>query len=82
MLNTQSDAADIQKRLDSLTPRELEVMRCVLSGARNKQIAGHLGIAEKTVKIHRGRVMEKMAAASVADLIHQCALVDVEPAKL
>ncbi len=82
LLDTQSDAADIRKRLDSLTPRELEVMRCVLSGARNKQIAAHLEIAEKTVKIHRGRVMEKMGAASVADLIRQCGLVEVEPDKL
>ncbi len=80
--DTQSDAADVRERLDSLTPREFEVMRCVLSGARNKQIAAHLGIAEKTVKIHRGRVMEKMDASSVADLIRQCELVDVEPDNL
>ncbi len=81
-LETQRGAEHIRRRLGTLTPREHEVMRCVLSGARNKQIAAHLGIAEKTVKIHRGRVMEKMGAASVADLIHQCNLVDIEPAKL
>ncbi|MDJ0864356.1 MAG: response regulator [Gammaproteobacteria bacterium] len=82
VLDAQSDAVDIRRRLRTLTPREFEVMRCVLSGARNKQIAAHMGIAEKTVKIHRGRVMEKMDAASVADLIRQCSLVDVEPDKL
>ena len=81
-LDTQSSTENIRTRLDSLTPREFEVMRCVLSGARNKQIGAHLGIAEKTVKIHRGRVMEKMGASSVADLIRQCELVDVMPYKL
>ena len=45
---------------DQLTNREMEVMRCVLTGSLNKQIAAHLGIAEKTVKVHRGRVMTKM----------------------
>ncbi len=80
-LETQLSAEHIRRRLDTLTPREHEVMRCVLSGARNKQIAAHLGIAEKTVKIHRGRVMEKMEAASVVDLIHQCSFVDVTPTR-
>ncbi len=78
-LDTQRSAENIQRRLGTLTPRECEVMRCVLSGARNKQIAAHLGIAEKTVKIHRGRVMEKMRASSLADLIHKCNLVHVDP---
>ncbi|MBT8050071.1 MAG: DNA-binding response regulator, partial [Gammaproteobacteria bacterium] len=48
----------IRQRIASLTPREQEVMRCVITGAANKQIAGDLGIAEKTVKIHRSRVMQ------------------------
>jgi FixJ family two-component response regulator len=55
--------------LDSLTGRELEVMRGVLSGMLNKQIASDLGIAEKTVKIHRGRVMRKTGCVSVPGLI-------------
>ena len=82
LVDKRSTISTIRRRLDTLTPREYEVMRCVLAGVRNKQIATHLGIAEKTVKIHRGRVMEKMRAASLADLIQQCNLVDVEPDKL
>jgi FixJ family two-component response regulator len=55
--------------LDTLTPREFEVMQRVIAGLLNKQIADDLGAAEKTVKIHRGRVMEKMGVTSVADLV-------------
>jgi FixJ family two-component response regulator len=55
--------------LETLTPREFEVMQRVIAGALNKQIADDLGAAEKTVKIHRGRVMEKMGVTSVADLV-------------
>ena len=55
--------------LDSLTARESEVMRCVITGMLNKQIAFELGIAEKTVKIHRGRVMRKTRCVSVPDLM-------------
>ena len=54
-----------------LTPRELEVLRQVVAGRLNKQIARALGIAEKTVKVHRGRGMEKMAVDSVADLVRR-----------
>jgi len=57
------------ERLGALTPRELEVMKGVIAGQLNKQIAADLGAAEKTVKIHRGRVMEKTGVASVADLV-------------
>ncbi|KAG8152923.1 response regulator transcription factor [Burkholderia catarinensis] len=59
----------IQARVDRLTPREREVMALVVSGRLNKQVADDLGIAEKTIKIHRARVMEKMEAASLADLV-------------
>jgi FixJ family two-component response regulator len=55
--------------LDALTPREFEVMQRVIAGALNKQIGDDLGAAEKTIKIHRGRVMEKMGVTSVADLV-------------
>jgi FixJ family two-component response regulator len=61
--------AEINARYDSLTPREKEVMNLVSSGLLNKQIAGELGMSELTVKTHRGRVMEKMRADSVADLV-------------
>ena len=53
----------------SLTPREMQVMALVVSGLLNKQVAGELGIAEKTVKAHRGQVMQKMKANSLADLV-------------
>jgi FixJ family two-component response regulator len=60
---------DISLRLDRLSPREREVMDQVIAGRLNKQIAGDLGIAEKTVKVHRGRMMEKMGVRTVADLV-------------
>jgi len=65
----RAERAELQVRLDVLTPREREVLLQVVTGKLNKQIAGDLGIAEKTVKVHRGRVMEKMRAGSVADLV-------------
>src|SRR5436190_18555072 len=52
-----------------LTPREFEVMQLVITGMLNKQIAGELGTAEKTVKVHRGRVMQKLGVTSVAELV-------------
>jgi len=61
--------ADLKSRLDNLTPREREVMNLVVTGLMNKQIAGQLGVSEGTVKFHRGRVMEKLGARSVADLV-------------
>lgn len=66
-------------RLDTLTPREFEVMQRVIAGLLNKEIAGELGASEKTIKIHRGRVMEKMAVNSVADLVRAAQAAGVEP---
>jgi len=60
---------ELQRRYQSLTPRERQVFAFVVRGLLNKQIAGELGTAEKTVKIHRGQVMRKMEAASLADLV-------------
>ncbi|MGE5414999.1 MAG: response regulator transcription factor [Syntrophomonadaceae bacterium] len=60
---------DARGRLDALTPREREVLDGVVAGRLNKQIAGDLGISEKTVKVHRARVMEKLGAGSVAELV-------------
>ena len=60
---------NIQRRFDSLTPREREVMTFVSAGLMNKQIAGKLGVSEITVKIHRGHLMRKMEAKSLADLV-------------
>lgn len=62
----------IAVRLDTLSGREREVMNHVITGRLNKQIAADLGIAEKTVKVHRGRMMAKMRVRSVAELVHLC----------
>jgi FixJ family two-component response regulator len=65
----RAERAEVQGRLVTLTLREREVLLQVVTGKLNKQIAGDLGIAEKTIKVHRGRVMQKMRANSVADLV-------------
>jgi FixJ family two-component response regulator len=64
-----AEAAELRTRYASLTPREKEVMEWVVSGRLNKQIAGELGISEETVKVHRGHVMRKIGADSLADLV-------------
>ncbi len=65
-----NETAQLRERLSGLTAREVEVMGQVLRGRLNKQIAFDLGIVEKTVKVHRARVMEKMQVRSVAALVH------------
>jgi len=65
----EKEVADLQEHFDSLTPREQEVISLAVSGMLNKQIAGELGTAENTVKVHRSRAMEKMNAQSFADLV-------------
>jgi FixJ family two-component response regulator len=72
----------IRRRVDRLSAREYEVMRCLLTGALNKQIAAQLGIVEKTVKVHRARVLEKMGVHSVAELVWLCGQIGVEPAEM
>jgi RNA polymerase sigma factor (sigma-70 family) len=62
---------DVNRRLSSLTPREREVLDLLVTGLLNKQAAGRLGITEKTVKVHRSRIMAKMNAASLAALVHR-----------
>jgi FixJ family two-component response regulator len=64
-----SETAELRKRFDALTPREREVMSLVVAGWLNKQIGFELKISEITVKIHRGRVMSKMGAQSLAELV-------------
>jgi FixJ family two-component response regulator len=76
-----TQTGSIHERIASLTDREREVMAWVISGALNKQIAAHLGIVEKTVKVHRARVMEKMQTASIADLVRLCVAAGFESAK-
>jgi FixJ family two-component response regulator len=65
--------------LDLLTPREFEVMQLVITGMLNKQIAGKLGTAEKTVKVHRGRMMQKLDLTSVAELVRLVHKADIRP---
>jgi FixJ family two-component response regulator len=59
----------IKKRSESLTNREREVFKLVVTGMLNKQIASQLGITEKTIKVHRARIMQKMGVKSLADLV-------------
>jgi len=67
----------VNERLASLTPRERQVLKHVAAGRLNKQIAGDLGTVEKTVKVHRGRMMAKMGVRTVADLVRLVANVDL-----
>jgi FixJ family two-component response regulator len=71
---------EARRLLDLLTPREFEVMQLIVTGMLNKQIAGELGTAEKTVKVHRGRVMEKLGVTSVAELVRFVQRAQLEPA--
>jgi len=75
----QAEVAGLRVRFDTLTPRERDVLRLVIQGRLNKQIAGDLGISEKTVKFHRGRVMEKTQAGSVAELVRQADRLGLRP---
>ena len=68
-LTAARDAARYEERHQSLTPREVEVLAAVVDGNLNKQIAHDLGLAEKTVKVHRARVMKKMGLRSIANLV-------------
>ena len=76
----RNELEDIQRRVEKLTPREREVMVLVVRGLLNKQIAFELGTVEKTIKVHRARVMEKMQVDSLADLVRLAEKVGI-PAK-
>jgi len=76
-LGEEARVAEVRKRVKLLSPRETEVFALVVTGMLNKQIASALGIVERTVKVHRARVMEKMRAGSVAELVRLADLVGV-----
>jgi|SRR5579863_4710603 FixJ family two-component response regulator len=77
----RAQMAELRGRYDTLTPREKEVLKLVASGLLNKQVGAELGTSELTVKTHRGRVMEKMGADSLADLVRMSERLNSSAAK-
>jgi len=75
----RSETASIEARLATLTPREREVFRHVVAGRLNKQIAGDLGTVEKTIKVHRGRMMSKLGVRTVQDLVRLAERAGIRP---
>jgi FixJ family two-component response regulator len=76
----RAERADVEKLFAALTPREHEVLLHVVSGRINKQIAADLGTVEKTIKVHRARIMEKLRVDSVAELTRLCERAGIGPA--
>ena len=81
ILQKRTERRAARSRIDKLTPREFEVLRFVIMGLLNKQIAGELNTAEKTIKVHRGRVMQKLGLTSVPDLVRLSQRAGVSPAR-
>jgi FixJ family two-component response regulator len=76
-----AESSAVMAKVATLTPREREVLSHVVAGKLNKQIAGDLGTVEKTIKVHRGRMMEKLGVRSVADLVRLAEKAGIEASK-
>ena len=81
VLDDQAEISELRRSYESLTPRERDVMKLVVAGMLNKQIGLKLDISEITVKAHRGKMMQKMKAASVADLVKTAVRLGLAPAR-
>lgn len=79
LLAQRAELSELQHRYDLLTPREREVLPLVTSGLLNKQIAAELGASEKTIKVHRGQVMQKMKAESLVHLVRMAEKLGLAP---
>ncbi len=79
---TRADFDDLRRRLSTLTPRERDVLPMIASGLLNKQAAAELGISEVTVQIHRGNLMKKMGAGSLADLVRMAGVAEIPLVRL
>jgi FixJ family two-component response regulator len=77
--NNEGAGRELNENYGSLTPREREIMALVAAGLMNKQIAGEIGVTEVTVKLHRGNMMRKMGAKSVAELVRMADALRVSP---
>ncbi len=79
-IEAEKVSSGLKSRLETLTPREREIMALVASGLMNKQVAGKIKLSEITVKVHRGRIMQKMGAKSLADLVRMAEALNIRPA--
>ena len=73
----RAELGELRQRLSSLTPREREVLPLIVSGLLNKQAAAELGISEVTIQIHRGKIMKKMGAGSLAELVRMAGMLEI-----
>jgi len=78
-IESENASSGLKSNFETLTPREREIMALVVSGLMNKQVAGKIGLSEITVKVHRGRIMQKMGARSLADLVRMAEALGIRP---
>jgi FixJ family two-component response regulator len=79
--DSEKSLAELRRLFESLTTREREIMRLVTTGLMNKQVAAELGLSEITIKIHRGNLMRKMGARSLADLVRAAEALELRQTK-